>query len=259
MLRRTAKSEGLMGMRGREKRSAKRINYMCEILFESDGFKQISTRINDISSTGLFIDSITCLALGSILRMKFSVLGVPLEVSGIVRNCIPQSGMGIEFIDLRSDQKELIEHLVEGTALDSLQLAAALKAQNLHRENNFSSMNEPGNIAVTEGQKILMGNFAIISLFDVIQMIENSKVTGTLTIHLPDSIGDIYFNEGQIANARAGGDIGIVALKTFLEVTQGSFEFKKTDREYSRVIQAASNTGLLLDLLAGKDEETALT
>jgi hypothetical protein len=246
-------------MRGLEKRKAKRINYMCEIQFESYGMKQLSTRINDISVTGLFIDSISCLAVGSILQMRFAVLGVPLEASGVVRNCIPQSGMGIEFLDLRPDQKELIEHLVEGSAIDAPAFVAAAKAQNLHQENNFSSMNEHGDTAVTEGQKILMGNFAIISLFDVIQMIENSKVTGALTIQMRDSNGDIYFNEGQIANARAGADIGITALKNFLEVTQGSFEFKKTDREYSRVIQATSNTGLLLDLLATKDEEAALT
>ncbi len=246
-------------MMGREKRKAKRISYMCEIQFESYGMKQLSTRINDISVSGLFIDSISCLAVGSTLKMKFSVLGVPLEVSGIVRNCMPQAGMGIEYIDLRSDQRELIERLVEGSTHNSSQSVAASKTQNLHQENHISSMNEHGDIEVAEGQKILMGNFAIISLFDVIQMIENSKVTGALTIHMLDSIGDIYFNVGQIANARAGADIGIVALTKFLEVTQGSFEFKKTDREYSRVIQAASNTGLLLDLLATKDEEAALT
>lgn len=244
---------------GREKRKAKRISYMCEIQFESYGMKQLSTRINDISVTGLFIDSTSCLAVGSILKMRFSVLGVPLVVSGIVRNCMPQSGMGIEFIDLRSDQRELIGRLVEGSAHNSSQFAAPSQAENLHQENNISSMNEPGDSAVTEGQKILMGNFAIISLFDVIQMVENSKVTGALTIHMLDSIGDIYFNEGQIANARAGADIGVTALTKFLEVTQGSFEFKKTDREYSRVIQATSNTGLLLDLLATKDEEAALS
>jgi hypothetical protein len=245
-------------MMGREKRKAKRISYMCEIQFESYGMKQLSTRINDISVTGLFIDSTSCLAVGAILKMRFTVLGVALVVSGIVRNCMPQSGMGIEFIDLRPDQRELIERLVEGTAQNSSQFADASQAQNLHQENHISSMNEPGDTAVTEGQKILMGNFAIISLFDVIQMVENSKVTGALTIHMLDSIGDIYFNEGQIANARAGADIGVAALTKFLEVTQGSFEFKKTDREYSRVIQATSNTGLLLDLLATKDEEAAL-
>jgi hypothetical protein len=246
-------------MRGREKRSAKRINYMCEIRCEGYGIKQLTTRINDISRTGVFIDSLACLAVGAVLQMKFSVLGVALEVFGVVRHCMPQSGMGIEFIDLRPEQQEIIECLIEGRALTSMLSAPIANMQNLPQANAISAMDESGDFTSTEGQKILMGNFAIISLFDVIQMIENSKVTGALTINMPESKGEIYFNEGQIANARAGVDLGIAALKHFLEVAQGSFEFKKTDREYNRVIQANSNTGLLLDLLASKDEEAALS
>jgi hypothetical protein len=246
-------------MRGREKRNAKRINYMCEIQCEGSGIKQLTTRINDISVTGVFIDSLACLAVGAVLEMKFSVLGVPLVVAGVVRHCMPMSGMGIEFTDLRPDQEELIDCLVEGRPLSSLKSAPSSNMQNLSQANAISAMDEPGDFTSTEGQKILMGNFAIISLFDVIQMIENSRVTGALTINTLNIKGEIYFNEGQIAHARTGAEIGIVALKHFLEVTQGSFEFKKTDREYSRVIQATSNTGLLLDLLATKDEEAAFS
>lgn len=246
-------------MGGREKRNAKRINYMCEIQCEGYGIKQLTTRINDISVTGLFIDSLACLAVGAVLKMKFSVLGEMLEVTGAVRHCMPQSGMGIEFIDLRPDQKEIIDCLVEGRPLSSVKSAPVSNTQNLPQANAISAMDEPEAFISTEGQKILMGNFAIISLFDVIQMIENSRVTGALTINMLDKKGEIYFNEGQIANARTSTEIGVVALTHFLEVTQGSFEFKKTDREYNRVIQATSNTGLLLDLLATKDEEAALS
>jgi hypothetical protein len=246
-------------IKGREKRSAKRVNYMCEIQCEGYGISQLTTRINDISVTGLFIDSLACLAVGAVLKMKFSVLGVPLEVTGSVRHCMPQSGMGIEFIDLRPDQEEIINCLIEGRPLHSLKSAPNSNRQNLPQANAISAMDEPRDFISTEGQKILMGNFAIISLFDVIQMIENSRVTGALTINMLDLKGEIYFNEGQIANARTSAEIGVAALKHFLEVTQGSFEFKKTDREYSRVIQATSNTGLLLDLLATKDEEATLS
>jgi hypothetical protein len=246
-------------MIGREKRNAKRINYMCEIRCEGYGIKQLTTRINDISVTGVFIDSLACLAVGAVLELRFSVLGVALQVSGVVRHCMPQSGMGIEFINLRPEQQEIIQCLIEGRPLNPLRAASIIHMQNLPQANATSAMDEPGDFASTEGQKILMGNFAIISLFDVIQMIENSKVTGALTIHMPEAKGEIYFNEGQIANARAGADRGVTALKHFLEVAQGSFEFKKTDREYSRAIQANSNTGLLLDLLATKDEEAALS
>ena len=113
------------------------------------------------------------------------------------------------------------------------------------------------NLSMPDESTILMGNFAIINLFDVIQVIENSKVSGELVINLSKGGGRIYFNEGQIANARTGLISGIPALSLFLDLTEGSFEFKKTDKDYLQVIQAPSNTGLLIGLLTAKDEEAA--
>lgn len=237
-------------LRSREKRTAKRANYICEIQCDGYGIKQLSTRINDISTTGLFIDSISCLGVGSILSMKFSVLGVPIEVTGEVRHSLPQSGMGIQFIDLKPEHREVIECLVEGKPLSSLH--STLTAQSSMDAETIMDDNSNA-----EGQKILMGNFAIISLFDVIQMIENSRVTGVLIVDTPAVKGEVYFNDGQIANAKVGADFGVNAFVKFLGVMQGLFEFRKTDREYIRTIQATSNTGLLLDLLAAKDEEAA--
>jgi hypothetical protein len=239
-------------IRGREKRNAKRINYICEIQCEGQGIKQLNTRINDISTTGLFIDSISCLPVGSVLNMKFSVLGVMLEVAGMVRHSILQSGMGIEFTNLRADQSAVIECLVEGKPLNSIPFYAAAKESPQPHNKGL-----PDQDAGAEEPPILMGNFAIISFFDVIQMIENSKITGTLLIQSPQAKGEIYFNEGLIANAKSNLNYGITALNKFLNVAQGKFEFKQGDREHVCAIRATSNTGLLLDLLAAQDEEAA--
>jgi hypothetical protein len=239
-------------IRGREKRSAKRISYMCEIQCAGQGIKQLNTRINDISVTGLFIDSISCLPVDSILSMTFSVLGVSLTINGIVRHSILQSGMGIEFTDLRADQRAVIECLVEGRPLDSTTVQSEPEPLS---SNDYKTRLEE--VTIIEEHPILMGNFAIISLFDVIQMIENSKITGTLFIDSAPAKGEIYFNEGLIANARSGANFGINALKHFVFISEGAFEFKKNTREHVPAIRPASNTGLLLELLTTKDEEAA--
>jgi hypothetical protein len=51
---------------------------------------------------------------------------------------------------------------------------------------------------------------------------------------------------------------GVDALKHFLDVTEGSFEFRRSSASYPRTIKAGSNMSLMLDLLRVKDEEAAL-
>jgi hypothetical protein len=97
-----------------------------------------------------------------------------------------------------------------------------------------------------------------VSLFDVIQMIENSRLTGILEIVLPKAKGEVNFNDGQIAGAKAGSAIDLEALDKFMGATEGTFEFRKTEQPFERTINAGSNAGLLLDLLRGKDEEGAI-
>ena len=238
-------------IKSRDQRNAKRISYICEIQCEGQGIKQLNTRINDISVTGLFIDSISCLPAGSTLKMKFSIMGVPLEVEGEVRHSIPQSGMGIQFTNLRPDQREVIECLVEGRPLDPTSAGRAASPSGNAVNTVFDE------VAIVEEHPILMGNFAVIGLIDIIQMIETSRVTGTLMIQAPEARGEIYFNDGLIANAKAGSDFAISGLKHFISLSQGNFEFKKNRRKHVPAIRAKSNTGLLLELLATKDEEAA--
>lgn len=237
-------------MNNREKRNAKRINYICEIQCEGLGIKRLNTRVNDISTTGLFIDSLSCLPVGSILDMGFSVLGVLVEVTGVVRHSIPQSGMGIEFINLRPAQREVIECLVEGRPLSPTASASAAKAS-LPRTAEASGDQD------TDDLPILMGNFAIISFFDVAQMIENSKITGVLSVQSSQAGGEIYFNDGLIANAKSAADYGTTALHKLLKIAQGKFEVRKSRRKHVCAIQVTSNTGLLLELLTPQDEEAA--
>jgi hypothetical protein len=109
--------------------------------------------------------------------------------------------------------------------------------------------------APQRAQKILYGMLADISLFDIIQILENSRLSGALLVNSSAAIGEIQLDEGTIVSAKAGDWIGRKALSHLTGAIDGTFEFEKTNLHYERTIQATSNTALILDLLREKDEE----
>jgi len=106
-------------------------------------------------------------------------------------------------------------------------------------------------------QKILAGNLADVNLFDIIQIIENSKLTGALAVTSPTAAGEIHFDEGLVIGAKSGPDFGKRALGKLAGVVEGAFEFEKSGVNYEHTIQTTSNTALILDLLRARDEEEA--
>ena len=221
-----------------EKRAAKRITYLCEVECMGADMPCLRTRITDLSTAGVFVDSMICFAVGSTLRLRFHVNDIEIETMGEVRYCMPQIGMGVRFRNLRQEHRQLIESLVEGRTVS--QGEAPCKAP--------SGPQQPA-------ANVLSGNFAVVGLFDVIQMIDNSRLTGALRLTLPSTSGEIRFNEGQIVGASAGLLTDSDALNRLLGATEGSFEFQKSDLAFERTIKADSNTALLLELLRLKDEE----
>lgn len=230
-------------MRRIDRRESKRITYICEVECETAGAHRITTRINDISLTGMFIDSMTSFAVGSVLKLKFRVRDRLIEALGEVRYSMPQVGMGVRFINLNAEQTAVLESLIEGKPLVLPEPVVAPK--------------EAINDRAASDLNMFYGNFAVISLFDVIQMIENSHLTGALEVTLPALSGEIYFNGGQIVDAKSRTDSSIDALNKFLGATEGKFQFMKSDETYEPTIQSTSNMALLLDLLRAKDEEEA--
>lgn len=226
-----------------DRRESKRITYICEVECEAAGARRITTRINDISLTGMFIDSMTSFAVGAVLKLKFRVKDQLIEALGEVRYSMPHVGMGVRFINLNAEQTAVLESLIEGKPLVLPEPAAA--------------PNEPLKDAVASDSSMFYGNFAVVSLFDVIQMVENSHLTGALEVTLPAASGEIYFNAGQIVDAKSGTDSSLDALNKFLGATEGKFQFMKSDETYEPTIQSTSNMALLLDLLRAKDEEEA--
>jgi Domain of unknown function (DUF4388)/PilZ domain len=232
---------------GRDRRNAKRVSYVCELECEAEceaaGSASVTTRISDLSLSGAFVDSTTCFAPGTILTLTFQAGEARIRTSAQVRYTMPHRGMGVRFVGLTHEHSAALELLIEG-------------------EPRSTPADEwPHGLNARPGQpdqKLFLGSFTVISLFDVIQMIENSRLTGVLTVSLPSVEGDVHFYEGEIVGAATDGETGSEALGKLLNAVDGTFEFRKSATRVERTIHAASNIALLLDLLRAKDEEAAL-
>lgn len=231
---------------GKDRRDAKRVGYLCEVECEGDGVR-LASRINDLSVTGAFIDSMTSYAPGTILRLRFRIKDIPIVADCEVRYGMQQMGMGVRFLNLKPEYRAIIEHLTDGKPLPE-------PPADSPPPDASQAQPEP-----SQDRNMLLGNFAVVSLFDVIQIIENNRLTGALVITSPAADGETYFNAGRIVGAKSGAVEGQKALMKFLDVAEGVFEFHKSESEYECTIRAASNMGLMLDLLRGKDEEAAFS
>lgn len=230
---------------GKDRRVAKRISYICEVQCDGSGVSRLATRINDLSVTGAFIDSVTCYPQGTILTLRFHIKDVLIETTAEVRYSMQRMGMGLHFLDLQPIHVAALESLIEGKPM-------TLPPPTSETPNDGNPKPEGSHIP-----DVLLGNFAVVSMFDVIQIIENNRLVGTLTVESPGGKGEICFNDGQIVAAQSGSRTGTEALKNFLGVTEGSFEFKRTTKPYPDNIGATSNMQIMMDLLREKDEEAA--
>jgi tetratricopeptide (TPR) repeat protein len=103
--------------------------------------------------------------------------------------------------------------------------------------------------------KVMSGDLSSVSLFDVVQVVENSRITGIITINSTNTGGRLYFNDGMIADAETGTIRGVEAFKRFADVQEGTFDVEKSLVEFKQNIKTTSNTSLILDVLRELDEE----
>jgi Domain of unknown function (DUF4388) len=101
------------------------------------------------------------------------------------------------------------------------------------------------------------GDLSVISVFDAIQAIENSRLTGVLTLTNGAQTGRVLFNEGQIVGAESAKLIAHEAFRQVVEITGGTFNFHKSEETFPITIEAPSNTNLILDSLRQVDEENS--
>jgi tetratricopeptide (TPR) repeat protein len=156
----------------------------------------------------------------------------------------------------RDDFDTAHDRLLEAKQLDPrINIAAGLEAIRRARRPDLQPTAQPSDATSRRPGVTLAGDLSAISAFDAIQVIENAKLTGSLTLTNNALMGQVFFNEGKIVDADCAGAKGEAGFRQIVEITGGSFEFQKSQQEFPAQIQATSNTNLILDTLRRLDEE----
>jgi tetratricopeptide (TPR) repeat protein len=100
-------------------------------------------------------------------------------------------------------------------------------------------------------------NLSLVSIFDAVQVIENSQMTGLLVVKSDAHLANVAFNYGKIVDAEANGRNGAKAFREIIEINSGTFEFTTAANEFPVVISITNNTNFLLDILTELDKEKA--
>lgn len=157
----------------------------------------------------------------------------------------------------REDFDLAYDRLQEAKLLDPrISVAPGLEAIRRARRPEFAVSREKSSYEV-RSDVAFAGDLSFVSIFDAVQVVENSKLTGLLVIKSDRLLGSVCFNEGKIVDAEANGHNGTHAFREIIEVASGVFEFSTADKEFPIVIQVSSNTNFLLDILTQMDTEKA--
>lgn len=169
------------------------------------------------------------------------------------RQCLALASLYIE----REELQTAHDRLLEAKNLDPrISIAPGLDAIRRARRPNLQQSEQAIEHPLPEKPKsALTGDLASVSIFDAVQVIENSRLTGALAITSDALSGRVFFNEGRIVGAEADEATGQDAFRKIVEVTSGTFDFEKSAQAFPVTINAASNTNLLLDSLRQLDEE----
>lgn len=159
----------------------------------------------------------------------------------------------------REDFEAAHERLLEAKQLDPrINIAPGLDAIRRARRPDLPQPEAPEAASTARPIATLLGDLSIISLFDAVQVLENARLTGALIISNTEEQGRVLFNEGRIVGAEAEKLSGAEAFRRIVELTSGTFEFKRADLPFEVTINASSNTNLILDSLRQFDEENRM-
>lgn len=173
------------------------------------------------------------------------------NVEEAARQCLALASLYIE----REDFDTAHDRLLEAKQLDPrINIAKGLEA--IRRARRPDLKPTPAPEANFERKHFtLAGDLSAISVFDAIQVIENARLTGVLTLSNPKHEGRVNFNDGRIVDASCDGEIADLGFQKVVEITNGTFEFQKSEEQSPIRIQALSNTNLILDTLRLLDEK----
>ena len=169
------------------------------------------------------------------------------------RHCLALASLYIE----RDDFDAAHDRLLEAKQLDSrISIVTGLEAIRRARHPEAKTQTS----AVPAAQRKVpavsfAGDLSMISVFDAVQAIENSRLTGALTLTNDTQSGRILFNDGQIVGAENDQRTAHEAFRQIIEITSGSFDFVRSGAGFPVTIEAPSNTNLILDSLREVDEK----
>jgi tetratricopeptide (TPR) repeat protein len=173
------------------------------------------------------------------------------QLEEAARQCLALASLYIE----REDFDTAHDRLLEAKQFDQrINIAGGLEA--IRRARRPDLKPSPGPEANFERRHFtLAGDLSAVSVFDAMQVIENARLNGVLTLTGEKYEGQVKFNDGRIVDAACRGDVGEPAFQSVVEINSGTFEFQKTEEQFPVRIQALSNTNLILDTLRMLDEK----
>jgi hypothetical protein len=120
------------------------------------------------------------------------------------------------------------------------QIGSALSAQGLEKEDF-----------------VLSGNLESMSLADLLETIQLGRKNAHVRLESGSEVGELWFADGDVIDARTGNLVGSPAVYRLLELTEGKLqaEFCSTERE--RTILASTET-LLIEYARRADERKML-
>lgn len=166
------------------------------------------------------------------------------------RQCLALASLYIE----REDFDTAHDRLLEAKQLDErINIASGLEAIRRARRPDLKPVPAP-EPHFERKHFTLAGDLSSVSVFDAIQVIENARLNGVLTMNGEKRKGQVMFSDGRIVDASCDGQSGDKGFERVVEITNGTFEFQKTADQYPVRIEALSNTNLILDTLRMMDE-----
>lgn len=158
---------------------------------------------------------------------------------------------------MREDFDLAYDRLQEAKLLDPrISVATGLEAIRRARRPDFAVNRDKTPVKVRT-DVALAGDLSLVSIFDAVQVIENSQMTGLLVIKSDTHLASVSFNYGKIVDAETGGHNGAKAFREIIELNSGTFEFSTSSNEFPVIIDVTTNTNFLLDILTQLDKERA--
>ena len=157
----------------------------------------------------------------------------------------------------RSNFDLAYDRLQEAKSLDPrISIASGLEAIRIARMPSQS-----GDISGRPDKKtppvILKGDIKLVGIFDAVQVVENTRLTGLLVLKSEAQIASIAFNDGKIVDAQAEGVNSMAAFRLIIEMKEGKFEFTRSEEKFPEVISVVSNKNFLLNAIASLEAEKA--